>query len=359
MRIEAVDLFCGVGGLSYGLKDAKIKVKAGFDIDDTCKFAYEKNNKAKFMLKDIKEVHAQDIIDCYGVKKDNKGNDIYRVLVGCAPCQPFSTHSQKNKNRKSSDKYGMLYEFSRVIRELYNVGETPIVVSMENVPAIVNEDIFDEFVNDLKDMGYYVEYNIVYCPDYGIPQSRRRLVLLASKKGKIELISPTHAKEEYVTVKSVIGTLPELQSGGVDPDDPLHRCSKLSEKNHLRIQHSRPGGSWRDWPEELILNCHKKDQGKTYGSVYGRMEWDKVGPTITTMFYILGTGRFGHPEQNRALSIREGALLQTFPLDYEFIQDNEVVISKHIARQIGNAVPVKLGEVIGKSIRIHLKDNTK
>ena len=137
----------------------------------------------------------------------------------------------------------------------------------------------------------------------------------------------------------------------------IHRSARLSELNLKRIRASVPGGTWRDWPEELRCECHKKDSGQTYSSVYGRMTWDQIGPTITTQFYCYGTGRYGHPEQDRALSLREGALLQTFPIDYNFINPNTPVVLRDIARHIGNAVPVRLGEVIGISMLNHLQEH--
>ena len=155
-------------------------------------------------------------------------------------------------------------------------------------------------------------------------------------------------------MRDYIGGLPKLNAGETDPEDSLHRSSSLSQINIERIQHSVPGGSWNSWPEELKCECHKKDSGKTYASVYGRMSWDQIGPTITTQFYNYGTGRFGHPEQDRALSLREGAILQTFPRSYEFVDPQKGVVIRDVSRQIGNAVPVRLGEVIGRTIINHL-----
>jgi DNA (cytosine-5)-methyltransferase 1 len=151
-----------------------------------------------------------------------------------------------------------------------------------------------------------------------------------------------------------IGHLPELEAGKVSSVDVLHYSSSLSPLNLRRIRASRPGGTWRDWDRELVAACHRKKKGKTYPSVYGRMAWDSPSPTITTQFFGFGNGRFGHPEQNRAISLREGAVLQTFPCDYQFVEPGGVYRFKTIGRLIGNAVPVRLGEVIGKSIEMHL-----
>jgi len=158
-----------------------------------------------------------------------------------------------------------------------------------------------------------------------------------------------------VSIKEAIGGLPSLEAGEKDSQDNLHVCSKLSKINLVRIQHSKPGGTWRDWPEELLPDCYKKKSGQTYSSVYGRMCWDNLSPTITTQFYKYGTGRFGHPDQNRAISLREGALIQSFPNDYLFIEKQNEINFTRIGRHIGNAVPPKLGKYIGECILKHLE----
>ena len=184
---------------------------------------------------------------------------------------------------------------------------------------------------------------------YGVPQNRKRLVLLASKFGAIELPQPN---EQIKTVRDAIGTLPQIQAGETCCRDKLHSARSLSKINIERIKQSKPGGTWRDWDQCLRLKCHSKSSGKTYPSVYGRMLWDKPSPTITTQFYGYGNGRFGHPEQNRAISFREGALLQTFPSDYIF---NPTATARELGMQIGNAVPVKLAEIIGLAIKLNIR----
>lgn len=349
MSVQVVDLFCGVGGLTRGLLDAGLEVVGGFDIDETCRYAYETNNKIVFHKENIREMTGEEILACYD-------KDCTKILVGCAPCQPFSNMSFKRFKKKSieeDDKYDLLLEFGRMIEKVQ-----PVIVSMENVPQIRKMEIFPKFIELLKRNGYYISHNdegqVVYCPDYGIPQNRRRFVLLASKLGPIELLPSTHKKEE-VTVRQFIEKLPPVEAGDVCPTDKMHRTAKLSEINLKRIKASKQGGTWKDWPEELRCKCHRKESGQTYTSVYGRMRWDAIGPTMTTQFHCYGTGRYGHPEQNRALTLREGALLQTFPADYDFIDPSVDFVMRDIARHIGNAVPVRLGEVIGLSIKQHLE----
>lgn len=189
----------------------------------------------------------------------------------------------------------------------------------------------------------------VACVNYGVPQTRRRHVLFASKLGKIELIPATH--EQPITVREVISQMEPLVAGQKSTYDPLHIAANLSEINLQRIKKSLPGGTWRDWPEELRADCHKKESGRSYPAVYGRMEWDKPAPTMTTLCYGYGNGRFGHPEQDRAISLREAALIQTFPQNYKFLEPSGKMNFKGVGRMIGNAVPVRLGEIIGISFK--------
>lgn len=344
--ISAIDLFCGIGGLTHGLKKAGIKVLAGIDQDSSCKYAFEKNNKAEFIDSDVSEINGDSLVQKYWNKKNN-----IKVLVGCAPCQPFSSHSNKVKDKETGDKWFLLNQFKRLISETQ-----PEIVSMENVPNLANKDIFESFVSFLKLNDYFVSYSNVYCPDYGIPQKRRRLVLLASKLGEISLIDKTHSPKNYKTTREVIGDLPTVSAGERLANDPIHFTSALTPINIKRIKASKPNGTWLDWDESLRLKCHKKDSGKSYKSVYGRMNWDEPSPTITTQFYNYGTGRFGHPEQDRALTIREAAILQTFPKNYKFYKNPEEISMTKLGVHIGNAVPVDLGFVIGKSIKTHLRN---
>lgn len=349
MNINAIDLFCGVGGLTCGIQKSGINVVAGYDIEKTCKYAYEYNNDSLFINKDVTKLKGEEVNALYPENTDVK------VLMGCAPCQPFSTYTFNSQNKKSiKEKVDLLDSFGRLIIEI-----KPDIVSMENVPQIEKKEVFQRFIKTLKNIGYYVNYKVIYAPDYGVPQSRKRLLLLASLKKEIEFIQYTHTKENYITVRDAIGNLPVIKHGEKDRDDALHSARRLTEINLRRIKQSVPGGTWEDWDDDLKLNCHLKQSGSTYRSVYGRMEWDKPSPTITTQFYGFGNGRFGHPEQDRALTHREAALLQTFPSRYSFFnEEQEVFKSREIGIQIGNAVPPKLGEIIGLSIRKHLGENS-
>ena len=344
LKIEVVDLFCGIGGLSFGMKSKGFNILAGYDLDSTCRYAYETNNDAKFIYKDIKTVTADEIRSRYS-------KNSIRVLAGCAPCQPFSSYAFKNKE-KDPNKYDLLYEFGRLVKDV-----EPDIVTMENVAQILSfkkKPVLQDFVELLKENEYQVWVEPVYCPDYGVPQTRRRLVLLASRFGKISLIPPTHTTDKYVTVKDIIGGLPKLKAVETDKRDPLHRAKVLSPLNMKRIHNTPYGGGWRDWPDELVLQCHKSEKGKTFGSVYGRMVWERPAPTMTTQCTGLGNGRFGHPEQDRAISVREAALIQTFPRTYKFFPDEKDVAITKASRYIGNAVPPRLGEVIAESILYHL-----
>lgn len=342
-EIRVIDLFCGIGGLSNGFVQEDLNVVSGYDCDASCQYAYEINNHAKFHNVDITKVEGEDLNKEFG--------NCLKILVGCAPCQPFSPYSFKVK-RKDETKVNLLYTFSRLIKETQ-----PVIVSMENVPQLVDFDkssIFSDFCYELKSLGYNIYYTIVFCPDYGIPQRRKRLVFLASKLGEIELIPKTHTPQNYVTVRDAIGDLPPISAGEYSSEDPLHRARKLSPLNLKRIQHTTEGGSWKMWPDDLVLDCFKKKTGRSYGSVYGRMKWDEPAPTMTTQCTGLGNGRFGHPEQDRAISLREAAIFQTFPTDYKFFQSIETMNPSVICRHIGNAVPPMLGRIIAKSIKQHL-----
>ena len=336
---SVVDVFCGIGGLSHGFALEGFDVRAGIDVDASCRHAYETNNAAQFLDWDVADVNGDAIQALFADGQP-------RVLVGCAPCQPFSTYSRN----PSDSKWRLLREFGRIVGEV-----EPDIVSMENVPRLMTfrkGTVLADFLTILTDLGYSTWHDIVDCSLYGVPQTRKRLVVLASKIGAIRLVPPTNDASHAPTVRAAIAGLTKVAAGCHDPDDPLHRASRLSATNMERIQASTPGGTWKDWDEELRSKCHRRHSGRWYGGVYGRMSWDALAPTITTQCTGFGNGRFGHPEQDRAISLREAALLQTFPSAYEFFppEENEYPVTA-TARWIGNAVPVKLARAIARSVR--------
>ena len=339
--IEAVDLFCGGGGFTCGLQQNGIDVKMGIDYDSRLEYAYEHNNAAEFWGESVRKVHGEDLIPLYG-----KG--CIKLLAGCPPCQTFSKYNQKASHY--DQRWNLVGQFRRLVGEV-----NPDLIALENVPFFAETRVFDTFKKYLEKNGYFVDYKIVKCPEYGLPQMRQRVILLGSRFGEIKVPEPTHKPPQ--TVRELIYDLPHLRAGKCDPNDRLHFCAALSPLNMKRMKKSKPGGSWRDWPEELVAECHKRDTGKTYGGVYGRMEWDKPAPTMTTQFYGFGNGRFGHPEQNRAISIREGAIFQGFPRGYQFLPPDQKHNISLLGKMIGNAVPVGLGKIVGKAIVEHVAKN--
>jgi len=340
VNIGVIDLFCGAGGLTRGLEAEGLEVLVGFDLDPACRYPYEANNFSRFNLADVAQLTGASL------KKIWAGSEI-RVLAGCAPCQPFSRYTQARAGRDK--RWTLLRSFSRLIAET-----RPDIVTMENVPELTRHGVYRRFVSSLRRNGYTLSENIVECVDYGIPQQRKRLVLIASRLGRIDLVPPAAFGCTPSTVRDAISAMPELAAGDMDELDSIHRSSSLSTLNKRRIRSSRPGGTWKDWDGKLVALCHRRKKGKGYRAVYGRMEWDRPAPTITTQAYGFGSGRFGHPEQDRALSLREAAMLQTFPRDYAFAPRGGSVEIKTIGRLIGNAVPVRLGRVVGRSIKLHL-----
>lgn len=344
MPSSVVDLFCGVGGLTHGFVQEGFNVVAGIDVDSSCQFAYETNNGAEFIEQNVNQLTAAQLTALYPTNHT-------KILVGCAPCQPFSKYT--NKRTADDDKeWELVRHFAELIREV-----RPEITSMENVPELQDHTVFQYFLETLSTAGYEHSWSIVNCVDYGVPQNRTRLVLFASRLGRIKIIPKTHSPQRHRTVAHAIRYLEPIAAGQVSPNDSLHRASALTELNLRRIRQTPEGGSWKDWPEELILECHKKQSGKSYGSIYGRMWWNRPAPTMTTQCNGLGNGRFGHPEQDRAISLREAALIQSFPRDYEMIETENNVNINALARQIGNAVPVRLGRIIARTIRRHLEQH--
>ena len=349
VMITCVDLYCGVGGLTHGLTRGGIRVVAGFDVDEACRYPYEANNKAKFINKGVETLSMEDLRGHW-----RRGGST--LLARCAPCQPFSCYSRAvRKGRKATDetRWDLLGAFGRLVRrESADLGDN-------GEHCLKTLQITQFLRNSLLHLaGIKSGTGSWNARDTGVPQTRKRLVLLASRLGPVALLPPDD-REVKVTVREAISHLPRLPAGGVDPNDRLHSACRLDELNLRRIRASKPGGTWRDWDSSLITRCHQKPSGSSYPSIYGRMEWDMPAPTMTTQCFGYGSGRFGHPEQDRAISLREAAILQTFPQSYRFVREDEPVRFSILGRLIGNAVPVRLGEIVAKTLVRHVREHSQ
>lgn len=344
--ISAVDLFCGAGGLTHGLLQAGIDVEAGIDIDGQAEHAFVRNNPgAEFLCWDVARKNYPSVERLFQPDK-------FRLLAGCAPCQPFS---RLTNGKGEHQAWNLLDNFGRLV-----AGILPELVTMENVPELADRgcEVFGRFLRTLEREGYFVDWKLVRCVEFGVPQARQRLVLLASRLGPITVPDgPYRYPSQWRTVRETIGDLLPLASGEEDPNDPLHVASRLSPMNLKRIRATRhDGGTRRDWPDNLVLDCHRKESGKSYGSIYARMWWDRPSPTMTTLCMGIGNGRFGHPEQDRAITLREAALFQTFPRDYEFWPREQKLNRQAVERMIGNAVPPKLARALGRALLRHVSE---
>ncbi|WP_106535638.1 DNA cytosine methyltransferase [Haloactinopolyspora alba] len=342
VTVSAVDLFCGAGGLSYGLQEAGVHVAAGIDIDPACAYPFETNVRAPYHSRDVRQLNSDELADLWPA-------GAVRVLAGCAPCQPFSPY-RRGADTSHEDQWSLVGEMRRLVE-----GTMPDVVTMENVPRIGSTAIFRDFVAQLRELGYSVDFESCYCPAYGVPQHRRRLVLVASLLGDLVVPKGALGPDEYPTVRQNINELPPVRHGEADSNDRLHKGRTLSKLNLERIRQSTPGGTWEDWPEELRAPCHRKAGGSTYRNVYARMTWDDPSPTVTTLAHNFGAGRFGHPEQDRAITLREAAILQSFPRDYDFVAPGAPVQFAPLGRLIGNAVPPELAAAVGEQIVDHVR----
>ncbi len=336
--IQVVDFFSGCGGTSCGFEAAGFEILAGLDIDSSAAATFRKNfPQANFIEGDVRELHT-DTLSCFLSKKRLKP----LLFAGCAPCQPFS---RQNRLKSIDDpRRTLLKEFGRFIEAWM-----PDFIFVENVPGLqkINKrGPFSSFQSHLRKLGYHFETAVVPALWYGVPQTRERLVLVASLKGEISIPGPTHGPNSsggpYTTVRDWISGLPEISAGEVSALDKDHAAAKLESLNLRRIRATPEGGGRNSWPKSLLLNCHKTHSG--HSDVYGRLAWDKQASGLTTRCISYSNGRFGHPTQDRALSVREAACLQTFPRTYQF-EGN--LNSK--ARQIGNAVPPKMAQAFAKS----------
>ncbi len=337
--INVIDFFSGCGGTSCGFKSAGLDIALGIDVDFDASLTYKNNfPEADFLQVDIRELNPIDLSPWIAKGKPT-------LFCGCAPCQPFS---RQNRSKSSQDpRRNLLNEFSRFI-EYWK----PDYIFVENVPGMQRiegtEGPLAAFTESLSNLGYHYQLGVLPALWFGVPQVRERLVLIATKTAPIELPKPTHGpgKLPFGTVRNWIDGLPAIAAGQTHPDDNDHRAAVLTEINLSRIKATPEGGSRDSWSESLWLDCHKQHKG--HKDVYGRLAWDKPAAGLTTRCISYSNGRFGHPEQHRAISVREAACLQTFPRKFNFFGN---LNSK--ARQIGNAVPPLMAQAIGSHILSH------
>ena len=348
VTVRVYDFFAGCGGASGGFRASGMEIALALDHDADARASFQANfPDAHMEPADIRNVSI-DAIRCRTESEDP--NPV--LFTGCAPCQPFTKQNTKRPEPDQDERVPLLAHFAHLVE-----GCRPDLVFVENVPGLQKLDSdtqpFGEFLSRLDAAGYKVDYRAVLLARYGIPQLRRRLVLVASRHGAVRLPDETHGpgapNERYATVRDWISHLPPIRAGEAHGKVPNHMAANLSERNLERIKATPEGGGHRDWPEHLRLDCHQGFSG--YSDVYGRMSWNAPASGLTTRCTSYSNGRFGHPEQDRAISVREAACLQTFPEDFVFQGS-----MKSMARQIGNAVPVRLAKLVGHRFIEHLKD---
>jgi len=353
--IRVYDFFSGCGGTSVGFRQAGIQHALAVDSCLDAIRTYRKNFPGTPVINEPIE-----LVDVERIKKHYSKKVEVRLFCGCAPCQPFTKQKTNTRREVSSDeRRGLLNHFADIVHECL-----PELVFVENVPGLQNVSFenggpFPAFVDQLKKDDYSVAFDVIAAQDYGAAQVRRRLVLIASKLGTITLPEPTHGPKRskpYVTVRDAISCLPPVEHGTEHPNKrryPNHRAASLSALNLKRIKQTGPNGR-QDWPDDLLPTCYaKKGNGKRYeghSDCYTRLAWDEPAPGLTTRCISYSNGRFGHPEQNRAITVREAARLQGFPDRFVFTGS-----LNSMARQIGNAVPVQVAETFGKHFIRHVK----
>jgi DNA (cytosine-5)-methyltransferase 1 len=341
-KIKAVDFFCGGGGMSYGMQKSGIQVLAGIDYEENCRATYEANiKKAKFIKADVFELKEKELENTLNLKR----NDDELLLIGCSPCQFWSIiNTDKKKSQKSKN---LLVQFERFVK-YFNPG----YVVVENVPGVLRkqgESGLEKFIKGLKKNGYKVHFDIHNIAEYQVPQNRKRFTLIANRITDEEL-EPIKSNKK-LTVRDVIGEhngFSRIKAGHKDESDFNHSVPNVSELTLRRLKKVKKDGgnrlSFANDPE-LQLDCFI-GRDTSFKDTFGRLWWDKPSPTITTKFFSVSNGRFVHPEENRALSIREGATLQSFPKNYKFIGTS----MGSLARLIGNAVPPEYAKRVGQAI---------
>lgn len=343
--LDAVDIFSGAGGLTTGLKAAGFRVVAGVEVEQHAIATFKVNHpETRVFKQDVTSVTGADLVE-------ETGGSSIALLAGCPPCQGFT--SLTSKYRRTDPRNRLVSELARLIEEA-----KPQTLMMENVPGLEQKGkhLFNDFVRRIEAVGYVPEWDVLQVADYGVPQSRRRLVLLAGLGFKVPLPKPTHSKTEagglpkWRSVRSVIEGMPApitmsaLKGEAKGQDHGWHVVRELSVQNQRRLRHATPGAPWKKIPKRYRPDCHQ-DKEAGFSNVYGRMEWDEASPTITAGCTTLSKGRFGHPVENRTLSAREAALLQTFPRDYVFSSP----YMEYVCAMIGNALPCDFAEVLARS----------
>ncbi|MCG8532004.1 MAG: DNA cytosine methyltransferase [Desulfovibrionales bacterium] len=339
-HLKAIDFFCGIGGMTNGLLQAGINVVGGIDFDAECEETYNLNNyPSKFLHADIEMLEPADLSKNFGITP-NDGN---LVFVGCSPCQYWSKiRTNKQKSFKSAF---LLKEFERFIEHFL-----PAYVVLENVPGLKNnpQSYLPTFLEFLKKHNYVFEQKVLNAKGYGVPQSRKRFLLIASRCH--EEVSLPEASNDVLTVRDVLGVengFESITAGHKDLTSFMHSSAGLSPQNLKRIMLTLPDGgnrmAWKDTELQIPAYVGKDNY---FSDVYGRMWWDRPAPTITTKFPSFSNGRFGHPSEHRAISLREGATLQSFPKSFDFVCRKQGAV----ARQIGNAVPPALAKKIGEHL---------
>lgn len=340
-HLTAVDLFSGGGGLTVGLRRAGFDVIAAVEIEKNAISTYRANHpQVEIMEEDIRNVAGKSLLELSPSGKID-------LMSGCPPCQGFSTLT--NKHKRKDPRNELIHEMGRLIRET-----KPRAVMMENVPglALKGKRHLKNFLGLLKKMGYHHDWRTVQIADYGIPQNRKRIVLLAGSGFKIPFPESTHGqtpsdgKKPWNTVRNAIygmpkpKTLREASDQGGPKTFGWHIVRDISDINMERLKHTKPGERRTSIPNEYRPACHKELE-KGFINVYGRMSWDDIAPTITGGCATLSKGRFGHPDENRTISVREAAMLQTFPKDY--VIDTPYI--GHACNIIGNALPCDFAEI--------------
>lgn len=330
----AADLFCGSGSVSAALVAAGFRVAFAVDNDESAKATYTRNHPlTHFFDRDIERVSLVDA-------KDSLRGRPLSVLAVCAPCQPFS--SQNRKRSKVDQRAPLVLQALRFAKAL-----APETIWVENVPGIVRSEAKQQLRAGLSKLGYRFSDPVrVSATNLGVPQRRYRSIFVASKSDlvleKFEWFRTSPSRQSPPTVRKAFDGLKPLEAGEQCPNDPLHRARRHSPITIQRLRAiPKDGGSRAALPESLQLACHRNLQESSFPDVYGRMAWDMPSPTLTTGCTDVTRGRFAHPEQDRAITLREAARLQTFPDSYQFEGTQS-----QISRLIGNAVPYEMARQI-------------